>query len=405
MKQLFFLFLLANLITSGVDARVRNVWFGDAAFIQGNTHNVTRIYIDRYGSLYPVDSSVYINYEAFNHIEPKADEPQILTEGLRDNTWKAKDNLATLHYYFNYKANHDKWNIWRSKLNWNGYSGNNYYDSFFHLQNIQATLISREVINKCKKGKTTLIILIHGFNDHSPMYDYQLAEGDILNTVADTSAIQFLEVYWDGLTANNGNPAFAKIWGRAQNNSRYVGLRIREILRQSNKDLKVRVLTHSLGASVSNFIFFNPGSLPEPDDDLYRGYFQSDSDKYIPQSDCRVAYLAAAIPGMSTFGTFTRRPDGIFPLQKIIIGHNCNDYALRKNKILKATSVGSTSLGSNYDNEVHNTRVLLSDKGFSNFTDYPFNANPDNRRILEQHSFKYYRKRQQYRVLLHDLLD
>ena len=165
------------------------------------------------------------------------------------------------------------------------------------------------------------------------------------------------------------------------------------------------MLTHSLGASVANFIFFNPGSMSEPKDNLYRQYFRQTAQGHIPQTDTRVAYLAPAIPGMSTFGTFKSDEDGIYPLQKIIVGHNRNDYALRKNKILKATSLGSTSLGSNYDDEVENTRKKLADSGFSNFVDYDFKRFNDTRKTLEQHSFKYYRMRNNYIVFLNELMN
>ncbi|HRH71386.1 MAG TPA: hypothetical protein PLB89_17930, partial [Flavobacteriales bacterium] len=66
-----------------------------------------------------------------------------------------------------------------------------------------------------------LVVLVHGFNDANPSGDFARLRQAVEKHLTPRKPV-FLEVYWDGLTANQGSPSSSRIWGRAQRNSAYV---------------------------------------------------------------------------------------------------------------------------------------------------------------------------------------
>ena len=105
--------------------------------------------------------------------------------------------------------------------------------------------IAARVNGRCRGGRP-LVVLIHGCNNTYPearrsYHEARLIVRDQLPALKPV----FLEVYWDALS---GSP-FA-LWGRAQDNSIRVGLGLRDFLSQLDREIPVRVVTHSRGAAV-----------------------------------------------------------------------------------------------------------------------------------------------------------
>lgn len=204
----------------------------------------------------------------------------------------------------------------------------------------------------------------HGFNDANPTEDYVVTEKKILSQVK--KDIIFLEVYWDGLTANQGNPGFEKIWGPAQLNSTRSAVTMRKLISKINFDFKVRVISHSLGASVATGALFNTISKWRHPEDLEKYYNCVQNIDAPKNPDIRLGMLAPAIPGLTTFEDFNKRLKRNLPIDpsenninKVVVCYNCNDYATTKDiyKIrLLADKAGSTSLGCNFKGEVVNTK-------------------------------------------------
>jgi hypothetical protein len=398
---LLLLFFSINLLAQ---TRDKNIWYGDAVFYLPDGPKLTRIFIDKYGSIYPKAQSSYVAYGAFNfEIPAKKDEPQISHSAVKHHFDEVAANKAALHYFFNFTANEDKWRNFVSSVEYTPQQAEGYLNSFFHAEELLTKYYANIINRKFDSGYKTLVILIHGFNDENPAADYQLVETDIN---ARFENVQFLEVFWDGLTANQGNPGTSGIWGPAQNNSRYIGLRIRKLLQDCNPSLSLRILTHSLGASVANFTFFNSESLPIPKDFIYANYYEPYTRLEPKQTDARIAYFAPAIPGVASFQGFNRLHSGNFPFSKIIVSHNKNDYALRKNKqVMDITAkFGSTTFGCNYKDEINQVQKLLANKQFMNFSQYDFSIFPDTRENLEQHALRYYRLRPQYKNVVDELM-
>ena len=366
MKYWSLLFIL--LFSSCVIERQRQVWFGTTqrtALVAND--KVTRIYLDKYGEIYP-KAEVYIPYREF------------FRGKYKDNEYRETNSTGSLEYYFN----SNKVSPLVSPINdlRKVYNIKNTPDVLVYKE--ASELIFKENVSKIKRDlesskNKTLIVLVHGFNDPNPTGDYQLLRNEITKRDSLRSKdYVYLELYWDGLTANQGKPQFSKIWKRAQGGSMSAAATLRRILNEMD-NCKIRLISHSLGASVITGALFNTTSKFKGNtvnSAAYNAVLDIDCTK---NKDIRFGMLAPAIPGESTFVDFNKRGGNDITtlptdntISKIIVGHNCNDYAVSKRFFYSIDALskkkGSTSLGANRKGEVEKAKNKLKTLDYNDET-------------------------------------
>jgi len=352
--------------------RQRQVWLGALQQThQADTGSVVRIYFDKQGSVYP-DKKLFIPYKKF--FDPVNGKITI-TEN--------KNNGSLQSFYTTNRLQ------LKQLSSFYGIEGTGIIssrDSFFAVQHLIKKQIA-DSLNKLFGGSIlrTLVVLIHGFNDSDPTGDYQLTREAIRNNGLEKGRFIYLEIYWDGLTLNQGNPIYENIWGRALQNSAYVSMGLRQILSGIDPLINIRIITHSLGASVGTGAIFNTvtkwsknglkkiGKKLEKDYGL--NYYDEQKNFKTPLNNIRIGMIAPAIPGSNTFIDFNKRnpviPNSENNIQKIVVGFNVNDLAVTKRtfNIDFAPFFGSTSLGCNClrkgKPEIERTEEALSKNEYS----------------------------------------
>lgn len=191
--------------------------------------------------------------------------------------------------------------------------------------------IRGEYARRLNERGGTLVILIHGINN---TYDearrsYELAR---MKLGRRAGGLSFLEVYWDGRT---GNPL--ALWSHARESSKWVGLGLRPLLRALSPGLRVRVLTHSRGASVITSALWNLPLREGADAD--RRFEARQAAEPVP--DARRYRLALLVPAMPEEDFETCPRDG---LDRVIVGVNPDDPVVGKGP-LPSSMMGSTRLG------------------------------------------------------------
>ena len=353
MKIFYKLFFIVPLVflSSCLINRQRQVWLGALQ----QTHNsdtgaVVRIYFDKLGNLYP-DKKQFIPYK--NFFDPR----------------KGKHTIAEKHLNGNlevfYTINRDKLKELSSFYSLKGEMVSTAKDSFYAVQQlIRKKLIENLDASRDKNEIKTLVVMIHGFNDIDPTGDYQMMRDAIRKNGYEKGGFTYLEVFWDGLTTNQGNPVYENIWNRALQNSAYVSLGLRQILSGINQSTNIRFITHSLGASIGSGALFNTSTKWKQNGfrkvgkklkrDYGINYFDMQASLATPVQNIRIAMIAPAIPGYNNFIDFNKRtpaaPVAENNINRIVVGFNVNDYAVTKRflKIDMARYFGSTSLGCNY---------------------------------------------------------
>ncbi|MGB0176433.1 MAG: hypothetical protein ACPF9D_04650 [Owenweeksia sp.] len=386
-------------------ARQKQVWLTELYNAhQAHRQNVVRVYLDKRGNFYP-DSRIYIPYKAF--FDPFN----------KDNTTNAGEYSGNLDYYFTGRQQlrsgeyeHSKSTIFKTRSL-----------QLAHHYNIDTTLAADRIFETSQDSilsgimqslnallrqnpSKTLVVLIHGFNDPNPTGDYQMLRDNIYEHTK--QEMVYLEIYWDGLTANQGSPPTSAIWGRAQYNSAHAAVAVRKILREVYPQYKIRVLTHSLGASVGTGTLFNCTTKWSEPQSIKKHQQMVDNTPAPEHQDIRLGMLAPAIPGVTTFSDFNHRnwpgKECTNNIHTIVVGYNHNDYAVTKRvwgkDYLSGWSLtGSTSLGANRKDEVDKARNILVDSGYAdeidqlyipvNFSIYP------NEKKEEEHGAYYYMQR------------
>ncbi len=348
---MLFLFCSCSFLTNISGNKIKKLYvkYGEMnkVPISENHSNIIRIYFDRFGSIYP-------DYIINNQI--------------------IKDNDSRLNLLF--ANNENILNQLVAKYNLTK-TNNNLAD----IKAIQTKIISifTDSINQNSKNKK-VVFIIHGFNKHplephgnSSTEENKYLENKINNIYG--NEILFVEIYWDGLTAQNGSNFplkkginSLKIWDNAQLQSNFVGLELRRILNKINKDTTY-VFSHSLGASVITTALFNARKF-KPKFYLKNRYGKEIESKYndnnlysTPTKYYKVAMIAPAIPGVNTFDDFNDRTPfidkNIYNNYKFIIGFNENDIVTRKFHLVHAAKLGASTLGCNYKNEVEKTRKKI----------------------------------------------
>jgi hypothetical protein len=335
------------LVFIACNTRQKSVWFQEL----GDTHQpggaVLRIYLDKWGDFYP-DRTTYIPYKYFF-------DPDSSGHTYRHFYTSAK--RGSLKYF--YSCNDVRWDTLRALYHSSLSRSQENFDSIQHI--IQANYAMR-INDSLAKDGSSLVVMIHGFNDPNPTGDYARMRNTI-NALYPGKKFTFLEVYWDGQTANQGSPAMAQIWGFAQASSLGVALSMRELLNRIDPGAKIRIITHSLGASVATGALFNVKSKWDDKSDYSA---RIDFVPSPPQKDIRICLFAPAIPGVNTFRDFNQRSGYVFNpnennLKRIAIAYNPDDYAVTKKIRVLAPHVGATSLGADYKCEVRKTIKCIAD--------------------------------------------
>lgn len=352
--------------------RQRQVWLGGLQQTHhADTGSVLRIYFDKLGNLYP-DKKQFVPYKMFF-------DPQNGKKTIAEKT--GTGNLETF-YITNRSRLHELSSYYKLK----GTDFTSAKDSFYAVQKI----IRENVIEKLNATGTrnniqSVIVMIHGFNDTDPTGDYQLMREAIRRNGYDNGGYIYLEIYWDGLTTNQGNPIYENIWGRALQNSAYVSLGLRQILSGIDKSINIRIITHSLGASIGTGAIFNTSTKWQQNGFRKVGkklkhnyginYFEKQKTLLTPGNNTRIGMIAPAIPGYNTFIDFTHRNPAIKisedNIDKVVVGFNMNDFAVTKRFLGKdlARYFGSTSLGCNCERkgvtEFDRAAKILIDSGYS----------------------------------------
>jgi hypothetical protein len=398
------------LIASYGCKRQKQLWFGAIQRTHAaEQNNVVRLYFDKWGNLYP-NINRHIPYKSFfDPINKK-------------NTYNNEVINGNLESYYEWQ------HVELQKL-FNEYGINTFYatakDSFYAVQNKLIKLHAEKISGPLNTSvNKTLIVFIHGFNDPDPTGDYQQLRDSIKAKGYANEETVYLELFWDGLTSNQGNPGLAKIWGRAQRNSAYASLTLRNILSQLPIETKIRIITHSLGASVGTGALFNTTSKWIPKYAKRKDikalseiwdYFKLVKEIPAPkQNDIRIGMLAAAIPGESTFVDFEQRNwAGSFVnnISRVVVGFNVNDYAVSKRvgrSDFLASRMGATSLGCNLvvDGISETTRVKsILDAKFPtifrsvDFSEFNYKQQP------EEHGLYYYLLRPQSADFLKNIFE
>ncbi|QES93596.1 alpha/beta hydrolase [Empedobacter brevis] len=339
MKRFLYLVLIPLLFGCAAN---NQIWFGDRNNSSVDNNNVVKVFIDKRGNLYP-DSNIIIPKNKFIY------------------GYRANENNANLKSYFL----HDKENSRIIQLA-------NYYKVPLQenqeelFKNIQEEILKKIAANvsHIKKEKQTdeLVIFIHGYNMEYPAPVYYQFRKYIDNYKTDKKRV-FLEIYWDGLTDKNNDIAALKIWTFAQVNSSYVANAVRKIINKIDYNTKIRIITHSLGASVGTGALFNTSSKWP----VTQGQNFYEEMMNIPapgHKDIRIGMIAPAIPGVNTFVDFNRRNGNSTirsndnNISKVVIGYKEKDEALLKKALNNSNNFGATTLGANTLNKETGKREI-----------------------------------------------
>ena len=306
---------------------------------------VVKLYFDREGKLYPPDVRINPHYFYLEHLHKKS------LSRYRNPEYATLETALTKYDSISREAMRQQFNL----------TGVDSIRLFLRLQEAVRKNIISEIEQKIKeKNSKDLIVLIHGFNDPIPDAAYYSLRKNIEKYLHYTPV--FIEVYWDGLTALGDNPLFSNIWGYAQSNSAKVGLGLRNILNKINPNIRLTLLTHSLGASVATHALFNPGKWPKKFQEELEQEYHAENIPTPKQKDIRIAMLAPAIPGIKVFDhiDYTIPENTIPTITRVVIGYNHFDYAVTKGGFF-ASNFGSTALGANAKNEVNKTIIAINE--------------------------------------------
>jgi hypothetical protein len=306
---------------------------------------VVKLYFDREGKLYPPDVRINPYYFYLEHLNKKK------LARYSNPEYATLETALTKYDSISREAIRQQFNL----------TGVDSVRVFLRLQDAIRKSVVTDIEQKLVSNNTKdLIVLIHGFNDPIPDAAYYLLRKNIEKYLHAKPV--FIEVYWDGLTSLGDNPLLSNIWGYAQSNSAKVGLGLRNILNKLNTNIRLTLLTHSLGASVATHALFNPGKWPKKFQEELEQDYHSENIPTPKQKDIRIAMLAPAIPGIKIFDhiDYTIPENTIPTITRVVIGYNHFDYAVTKGGLF-ASSFGSTALGADDKNEVNKTIIAINE--------------------------------------------
>ncbi|TDE52716.1 hypothetical protein [Flavobacterium sp. GT3P67] len=263
---------------------------------------------------------------------------------------------------------------------------------------LQEALISRKA-SQLNYSEKELFFIIHGYNEHPSKPDDDSSSMGMKKTKEWIEShypnrFLFVEVYWDGLSRQNGNKILlynpVYIWDNAQASASNTGFELRRLFSKLNKKKKY-VLTHSLGASVITTALFNVEKLKNAQLNELKMKFENPVYNS-PSQEFHIGMIAPAIPGENTFleyhnrtikGKNIRTTDSNY---FFITGFNSYDPVNSKGYSL-SRFLGSTTLGCKR-NELEKTRRIFMNEDF--IFDYEDFSYFDGNRKQRSHSWLKY---------------
>lgn len=370
-KLSFFTLVVFVLCLISACNRIQRLYiqYGDAkqTIEKWGDDQVLRIYFDRQGFIYP-------DYH------------------ISDAALKSSDSRLGQFYENNEE-------VYRSICQQYQIPGQNPEDINSMIDPLQKELVRRYVqqINEANTVGTTLVFLVEGFNKHPVKGGEQVEEGksygknsgygeykamrETISSRFPDRKFLFVEVYWDGMSKQNGRPLrlwnTVKIWDNAQVSACYAGLELRRILAGIEAS-KFYMFSHSQGAGVITTALFNVRKF-KPDFFEGEGKFIPERDQKLqyrtPTQDIHIGMLCPAIPGVNVFDeywdrTFVNetRKDSLTNYH-FIIGFNKSDIATRK-LYISSKIKGSTSLASNRKELKKTMNLFKNDRSIVDWVDF-----------------------------------
>lgn len=313
------------------------VLYGDTLSYPYNPPNITRVFVDQYGFLYP---DMLLNDDVISKNCGRIRQ-------LLLSDWKI---LETVSEKYHVPAQQDK---------------DRQIDA---IKLAIARDITKKINLQAGRYKRT-DILIHGFrkvfygqSDGSTSAQDNLKLEEALSMSTEDS-IQFIEVYWDSKyrtrsLKDGGIKSGLRLFEDAAIPSAYAaGLSLRRVLSGISRQ-HLNIITHSLGALVASEILFNAGQLP---DEMHT--------PGLTQKDIRLCMIAPAV-GSELFSQYYSRSSSRQNLPdryRIFIAYNENDFVLTKRfkwhgigKTYTAIKFGNTSLGCDYNGDIAKFRNWIS---------------------------------------------
>ena len=228
------------------------------------------------------------------------------------------------------------------------------------LRRAMAYQVAHSINTATGMGKKTLVVLIHGYNvaDYEQAATGPCGRADVGSKGPYYVAIQdsmlklrpelqnaiWLEVCWDGLQSHD-----LEIWGAAQASARYVGLGLREVLRQTDSQTPIRVFTHSAGGVVISQALWNNDAFDDGSEGRYEHQLEKmmHSIPTLTHTDVRVGMMVPALTPQA-FAYYTQRSPETSQATayRIVVGQNHRDFPI--NKFLAGCNrAGSTCMGAN----------------------------------------------------------
>lgn len=376
--KLYILFLLtAFLFTSCNRINHLYIQFGEAkSKYQLENDSVLRVYFDRHGNIYP-------------------------DTAIDDSTLRKNASILDLYY----KNDPNKFVSLCIKEGIKHPDISRYSET---LSQFQSKLVQKYVsrINSMAYGKE-VVFIIHGFNDHPTKgevnsFAENKATRNLIAHKFDNKHFLFVEVYWDGMSKENGNKCLLvesansfKIWNNSQVSATYAGLELRRIISHVKKD-SLYAVTHSHGAGVITNALFN---VVKFDSNYYLkgGKFIKaafcDSLYNTPKQQIFVGMLAPAIPGQTVFDDYFKRTSSGKEVNELsannlhfIIGFNYYDSITRK-FYTKSSWFGTTTLACRYGELVKTITIMNNDPTLLDFVD--FSITRDKRKQRDHSWIKY----------------
>ncbi|NHA03494.1 hypothetical protein G7092_06805 [Mucilaginibacter sp. HC2] len=345
----FFFFSIAAVMAQPANRQV--FWRDLQSRYEADSNRVVRVYLDKFGYFYPVNA-IPIDKQLF------------LFPAREHNVNASTISSANLYAYFH--ANQTAQN---ALLNYYQVSQTGNFDrDYKKVEEQELRQISRQVHRLVENLQAkNIIFLVHGFNVTDPVSRYVFFEHSVSQKGYDTKIKPlYIEVYWDGLTSVSGTDLLA-IWKHAQNNTRWVSLALRDLMRHLDDRLPFTIVTHSLGASVATGALFNTSSKWLADGNTHDVDSIASSIPAPVDVPIKLGMIVPAIPGGLTFVDFNHRSPDITTVANnivgIAIGYNPKDYAT--SKAFFSTSFGATTLGCDHENELRNVSLALRGCGYS----------------------------------------
>lgn len=315
---------------------------------QPSPPNVTRLYVDAFGNLYPNSglSQVY---------QPVDGHQGSLFAAMADSSSK----LCPA------ESQPSEASVLCDAILMEGW-----HPSQYSLWEKSAKTIAEQA--QIGSGEVDLIFLIHGYNnlESAAKKSYKKARKDIARYQSPGRRQYFIEVYWDGYTSDTG----LGVWAKAQSSGPLVGFKLRRLIYAIKRDIgdneadvRLRFLTHSSGAFVVGALFGDPiAALPllkkekalmkkgkDANDEDYRFFFENrnkvdvkDYNSITSFRDLRIGMLAPATPS-DTFAGSKKYKGGLLSTgATVLLSIHPKDEALTK-YFLGADffNSGSTGLG------------------------------------------------------------